>query len=78
MRLKCTDIFPKRPTRGALSLLDPTRGSAQNPFQFQRYSSTKHSFFVRTVPAWNALVHVSFYADSVAVFRSSISNNFMC
>ena len=35
-----------------------TRGSAKHPFQFQRYSSTinahKYSFFVRTIPAWNA------------------------
>ena len=50
-----------------------TRGSAQHPFQFQRYSSTinahKCSFFVRTVPAWNALSPVSVCADSVAVFH---------
>ena len=49
-----------------------TRGSLQQPFQFQRYSSTinahKYSFFVRTVPAWNALSPVSVRADSVAVF----------
>ena len=49
-----------------------TRGSAQHPFQFQRYSSTinahRYSFFVRTVPAWNALSPVSVRADSVAVF----------
>ena len=36
-----------------------TRGSAQHPFKFQRYSPTinayKYSFFVRTVSAWNAL-----------------------
>ena len=53
-----------------------TRGSAQHPFQFQRYSSDinahKYSFFVRTVPVWNALSPVSVRADSVAVFRSSI------
>ena len=58
-----------------------TRGSAQHPFQFQRYSSTinahKYSFFVRTVPAWNALSLVSICADSVPVFHSSICNNFM-
>lgn len=57
-----------------------TRGSLQQPFQFQRYSSTinahKYSFFVRTVPAWNALCPVSVRADSVAVFHSSICNNF--
>ena len=55
-----------------------TRGSAQHPFQFQRYSSAinshKYSFFVRTVPAWNALSPVSVRADSVAVFHSSIWN----
>ena len=55
-----------------------TRGSLQQPFQFQRYSSTinahKYSFFVRTVPAWNALSPVSVRADSVAVFHSSIWN----
>ena len=60
-----------------------TRGSAQHPFQFQRYSSTinsnrNYSFFVRTVPAWNALSPVSVCADSVVVFHSSICNNFMC
>ena len=59
-----------------------TRGSVQHPFQFQCYSSTinmhKCSFFVRTVPAWNALSPVSIHADSVAVFHSSICNNFMC
>ena len=51
-----------------------TRGSAQHPFHFQRYSSTinvhKYSFFVRTVPAWNPLSPVSVCADSVAVFHS--------
>ena len=65
---KCTDIFPKRPARGALSPY-LTRGSAQHPFQFQRYSSTinahKYSFFVRTVPAWNALSPLS-----VSCFRT--------
>ena len=58
-----------------------TRGSAQHPFQFQRYSSTisahKYSFFVRTVPAWNPLSLVSVRPDSVAVFHSSICNNAM-
>ena len=58
-----------------------TRGSAQHPFQFQRYSSTinahKYSFFVRTVPAWNALSPVSVSADSFAVFHSSICKNVM-
>ena len=58
-----------------------TRGSAKYPFQFQRNSSTinahKYSFFVRTVPAWNALSLVSICADSVPVFHSSICNNFM-
>ena len=57
------------------------RGSAQHPFQFQRYSSTinahKYSFFVRTVPTWNALSPVSVSADSVTVFHSSICNNVM-
>ena len=47
-------------------------------FQFQRYSLTinedKFSFFVRTVPAWNALSPVSVRADPVAVFQSSICN----
>ena len=58
-----------------------TRDRGQHPFQFQRYSSTinghKYSFFVRTVPAWNALSPVSVRADSVAVFHSSICNNVM-
>ena len=58
-----------------------TRGSAQHPFQFQRYSSTinahRYSFFLRTVPAWNALSPVSVRADSVAVFHSSICNNLL-
>ena len=61
-----------------------TRGSAKHPFQFQRYSSPindcyahKYSFFVRTVPAWNALSPVSVSADSVAVFHSSIFKNVM-
>ena len=56
-----------------------TRGSLQHPFQFQRYSSTinahRYSFFVRTVPAWNALCPVSVRADSVALFHSSICYN---
>ena len=59
-----------------------TQGSAQHSFQFQRYSSTinahKYSFFIRTVPAWNALSPVSVCADSVVVFHSSICNNFVC
>ena len=58
-----------------------TRGSAQHPFQFQRYSSTinahKCSFFVRTVPAWNALSPVSVCADSVAVFHSSVDDFYL-
>ena len=37
----------------------------------------KYSFFVRTVPAWNALSPVSVSADSVAVFHSSICKNVM-
>ena len=49
-------------------------------FQFQRYSFTinedNFSFFVRTVPAWNALSPVSVRADPVAVFQSSICNIF--
>ena len=56
-----------------------TRGNAQHPFQFQRYSSTinahRYSFFVRTIPAWDALSPVSVRADSVAVFHLSICNN---
>ena len=61
-----------------------TQGSAWHPFHFQCCSSTinahKYSFFVRTVPAWNALSPVSVCADSVAVFRSIhyLYNNFMC
>ena len=58
-----------------------TRRSAQQSFQFQRYLSTinahKYSFFVRTVPAWNALSPVSVRVDSVAVYHLSICNNFM-
>ena len=58
-----------------------TRGTAQHPFQFQRYSSTinahKCSFFVRTVPAWNALSLVSVCADSVAVFHSSVDDFYL-
>ena len=51
-------------------------------FQFQRYSFTinedNFSFFVRTVPAWNALSPVSVYVlIPVAVFHASICNNFM-
>ena len=58
-----------------------TRGSANHPFQFQRYSSTinahKCSFFVRTVPAWNALSPVSVCANSVAVFHSSVDDFYL-
>ena len=36
-----------------------TRACTRHPFQFQRFSSNvnahKFSFFVRTVPVWNAL-----------------------
>ena len=57
-----------------------TRGSAKYPFQFQRNSSTinahKYSFFVRTVPAWNALSPASVCADSVAVFHSRSVDDF--
>ena len=53
----------------------------QHQFQFQRCSSFvnahKHAFFVRNVPAWNALFPASVCADSVAAFHSSICNNFM-
>ena len=58
-----------------------TWGSAKHPFQFQRYSSTtnahKYSFFVRTVPVWNALSPVSVCADSVAVFHSSVDDFYL-
>ena len=58
-----------------------TRGSANHPFQFQRYSSTinahKCSFFVRTVPAWNTLFPVSVCANSVAVFHSSVDDFYL-
>ena len=58
-----------------------TRRSAQQPFQFQRYLSTinahKYSFFVRTVPAWNALSPVSVCANSVAVFHSSVDDFYL-
>ena len=43
----------------------------------QAINAHKCSFFVRTVPAWNALSPVSVSADSVAVFHSSICNNVM-
>ena len=61
-----------------------TRASAQQLFQFHRCSSSnvnahKFSFFVRSVPVWNALSPASECADSVAAFFSCICNNIvMC
>ena len=58
-----------------------TQGSAQHPFQFpcclSIVNTHKYSFFVRTVPAWNALSPTSVCAHSVAAFHSSICNKFM-
>ena len=61
----------------------PTHGPelATASIPVQRCSSFvnahKHAFFVRNVPAWNALFPASVCADSVAAFHSSICNNFM-
>ena len=53
-----------------------TRASTQRPFQYQRFLSNnnthKFSFFVRTVPVWNALPPASVYVDNVNAFNSSI------
>ena len=56
-----------------------TRASTRHPFQFQRFSSNvnahKFSFFVRTVPVWNALSSASVHADCVTAFHSNIRNS---
>jgi len=52
-----------------------TRANTQHPFQYQRFLSNnnthKFSFFVRTVPVWNAVPPAFVYADNVNAFYSS-------